>query len=280
MNRGAHMIEKDVVIRFLTQCNSYAEDSIQRKKERGEIDEISPWESYIKFNQHAIEEIIDGTLDDWFHFDRQHGELTSVEFADMAHEEKSKWLTSLLSPRPISIIATKQANEKFNLSTISSCMHVSTSPPYILASFSKHRDGEMRDTLLHLRQHGRATMNFFQGHPDILNMIETAARPLNFGHAEAELLNPQSKPNQNGIIPEAVGAIEVELVQEYDMPDAVAKLVLLKVLRIWYNGTTAPDHIEHLLCQHGMDRIGRLLLSDEKVISSHYEPIRHQESDD
>ncbi len=274
------MIEKDVVIRFLTQCNSYAEDSIQRKKERGEIDEISPWESYIKFNQHAIEEIIDGTLDDWFHFDRQHGELTSVEFADMAHEEKSKWLTSLLSPRPISIIATKQANEKFNLSTISSCMHVSTSPPYILASFSKHRDGEMRDTLLHLRQHGRATMNFFQGHPDILNMLETAARPLNFGHAEAELLNPQSKPNQNGIIPEAVGAIEVELVQEYDMPDAVAKLVLLKVLRIWYNGTTAPDHIEHLLCQHGMDRIGRLLLSDEKVISSHYEPIRHQESDD
>lgn len=274
------MIEKDVIIRFLMRCNSYAEDSIQRKKERGENDEISAWESYIKFNQHAIEEIIDGTLDDWFHVELQHGELTAVEFADMAHQEKSKWLTALLSPRPISIIAAKQSNKEFNLSTISSCMHVSTSPPYILASFSKHRDGEMRDTLLHLRQHGKATMNFFQGHPDVLNIIETAARPLDFGEAEAEQLNPQSKPNQNGIIPGAVGAVEVEFVQEYDMPGAVAKLALLKVLRIWYHETSAPEHIEHLLCQHGMDRVGRLLFTDETIISSHYEPLRRQESDD
>ena len=274
------MIEKDVVVRFLTRCNSYAEESIKRKKERGEIDEISVWESYIKFNQHAIDEIIDGTLDEWFQVELQHGELTSIEFTDMAHEEKSKWLTALLSPRPISIIATKQQNEAFNLSTISSCMHVSTSPPYILASFSKHRDGEMRDTLRHLRQSGKATMNFFQGHPDVLSIIEKAARPFNFGEAEAEQLNQQSKPNQNGIIPGAVGAVEVEFVQEYNMPDAVAKLALLKVQRIWYNGVSAPHQIEHLLCQHGMDRIGRLLLSDEKVISSHYEPIRHQDSDD
>ncbi len=274
------MIEKDVVIRFLNQCNSYAQNSIQRKKERGDENEIRAWESYIKFNQHAIDEITDGTLDDWFHYPIQHGELSAVDFEGMEHQEKSKWLTALLSPRPISIIATKQADEKFNLSTISSCMHVSTSPPYILASFSKHRDGEMRDTLLHLRQHGKATLNFFQGHPDVLNMIETAARPLNFGHAEAELLHPQSIPNQIGVLPGAIGAIEVEFVQEYDMPDAVAKLALLKVVRVWYNRTSAPDHIEHLLCQHGMDRIGRLLLSDETVISSHYEPIRHQDSDD
>lgn len=274
------MIEKDVVIRFLNQCNSYAQNSIQRKKERGDENEIRAWESYIKFNQHAIDEITDGTLDDWFHHPIQHGELSAVDFEGMEHQEKSKWLTALLSPRPISIIATKQADEKFNLSTISSCMHVSTSPPYILASFSKHRDGEMRDTLLHLRQHGKATLNFFQGHPDVLNMIETAARPLNFGHAEAELLHPQSIPNQIGVLPGAIGAIEVEFVQEYDMPDAVAKLALLKVVRVWYNRTSAPDHIEHLLCQHGMDRIGRLLLSDETVISSHYEPIRHQDSDD
>jgi flavin reductase (DIM6/NTAB) family NADH-FMN oxidoreductase RutF len=274
------MIEKDVVIRFLNQCNSYAQNSIQRKKERGEENEIRAWESYIKFNQHAIDEITDGTLDDWFHYPIQHDELSAVDFDGMEHQEKSKWLTALLSPRPISIIATKQADEKFNLSTISSCMHVSTSPPYILASFSKHRDGEMRDTLLHLRQHGKATLNFFQGHPDVLNMIETAARPLNFGHAEAEQLHPQSIPNQNGVLPGAIGAIEVEFVQEYDMPDAVAKLALLKVVRVWYNRTSAPDHIEHLLCQHGMDRIGRLLLSEETVISSHYEPIRHQDSDD
>ena len=37
MNRGVPMIEKDVVVRFLTRCNSYAEESIKRKKREGKL---------------------------------------------------------------------------------------------------------------------------------------------------------------------------------------------------------------------------------------------------
>ena len=34
--------------------------------ERGEVDETESWKSYVEFNEHAIEEIGNGTLDHWF----------------------------------------------------------------------------------------------------------------------------------------------------------------------------------------------------------------------
>ena len=55
--------ERGVVASFLKKCNVYAEASIERKRERGELDDIPKWEAYIEFNQHALEEIANGTLD-------------------------------------------------------------------------------------------------------------------------------------------------------------------------------------------------------------------------
>ena len=60
------MDEKAVIVNYLRKCNTYAEASIQRKEERGELDEISAWKSYIAFNDHAIEELGNGKLDAWF----------------------------------------------------------------------------------------------------------------------------------------------------------------------------------------------------------------------
>ena len=60
------MDEQSIVTAFLERCNTYAKASIARKKERGENKEIPRWEAYVEFNQHAIEEIADGTLDRWF----------------------------------------------------------------------------------------------------------------------------------------------------------------------------------------------------------------------
>ena len=60
------MDRKAVVLDYLKKCNSYAEKSIARKLERGEEEETSSWKSYIEFNNHAIEEIQNGTLNKWF----------------------------------------------------------------------------------------------------------------------------------------------------------------------------------------------------------------------
>ncbi len=271
------MIEKEIVVGFLRQCNDYASKSIARKNERGQTQDIEPWQSYIEFNQHAIDEIESGKLDDWFQPHVPQTILVPTEFEGLEHREKSKWLSALVSPRPLSIFSTQQANGQWNLSTITSCMHVSTSPPYLLVSLSKHRDGEMRDTLIHLRTSKKGTLNFFQGHEHVIHLIETAARPLKLDQSEAETLEVDEQPNEHGVFPRAVGALEVEFVQEYDMPQAVAKLVLLKVKNVWYSTTEAPSMIPHILCQHGLDRIGRLLTSEQTIIQSHYEPHRAPE---
>ena len=58
--------DRTAVAEFLRKCNVYAQASIERKRARGEEEEIAKWESYIEFNEHALEEIANGTLDRWF----------------------------------------------------------------------------------------------------------------------------------------------------------------------------------------------------------------------
>jgi len=60
------MDRKAIVLDYLRKCNAYAEKSIARKQNRGETEQTSSWESYIEFNNHAIEEIQNGTLNSWF----------------------------------------------------------------------------------------------------------------------------------------------------------------------------------------------------------------------
>lgn len=57
---------RNLVFSFLEKCVSYANDSIDRKKQRGgEEEEISRWEIYRDFTEHAMTEISNGDLDSW-----------------------------------------------------------------------------------------------------------------------------------------------------------------------------------------------------------------------
>ena len=57
---------RNLVVSFLRRCVRYANDSIDRKKERGEDEEeISKWSAYRDFPDHAIMEVSRGDLDSW-----------------------------------------------------------------------------------------------------------------------------------------------------------------------------------------------------------------------
>ena len=93
--------ERTAVAAFLRKCNEYAKASIERKQARGELDEISRWEAYIEFNEHALEEIANGTLDRWFQPTTSHQPpLLRLDVNAMEHVERSTWLNSVLSPAP------------------------------------------------------------------------------------------------------------------------------------------------------------------------------------
>ena len=54
------------VIEFLEKCIQYANASILRKQNRGDMEEIPQWETYLEFTRHALDEIQAGELDRWF----------------------------------------------------------------------------------------------------------------------------------------------------------------------------------------------------------------------
>ena len=58
--------EKNSIIKFLDRCVEFANDSIERKRERGENEtEIKRWEAYRDFTAYASDEVSRGDLDKW-----------------------------------------------------------------------------------------------------------------------------------------------------------------------------------------------------------------------
>ena len=57
---------RNLVVSFLRKCVTNANDSIERKTERGEEEEeISRWSAYRDFTEHAVMEVSRGDLDSW-----------------------------------------------------------------------------------------------------------------------------------------------------------------------------------------------------------------------
>tara|TARA_B100001996_G_scaffold367583_1_gene339342 strand:+ start:122 stop:325 length:204 start_codon:yes stop_codon:yes gene_type:complete len=57
---------RNLVISFLRRCVRYANESIDRKTERGgQEEEISRWSAYRDFTEHAVMEVSRGDLDSW-----------------------------------------------------------------------------------------------------------------------------------------------------------------------------------------------------------------------
>ena len=57
---------RSLVTSFLRKCVTYANDSIKRKRDRGDSEkEIEKWETYRDFTEHAVMEVSNGELDEW-----------------------------------------------------------------------------------------------------------------------------------------------------------------------------------------------------------------------
>ncbi|MCH1540651.1 MAG: flavin reductase family protein [Candidatus Poseidonia sp.] len=246
--------ERTTVATFLRKCNEYARASIERKIAREEPDEIARWEAYIEFNEHALEEIANGTLDRWFTDAPEHiPPIHRMDASTMEHVERSTWLNNVLSPRPVVVAATLDDKNRRNLAPMTSVMAVSTAPPYLTASFSVHKDGELRDTLRNLRSTGKAILNVLPATPLSAAIVDSTATPLPHGEDEGALMDLKTVEGETLLLEESVAAIEVHYVEEHPLPDAVAIVAILKVEAIWFGSNTPPLGGIDVLCQHGRD---------------------------
>lgn len=267
------MDERTAVTKFLNKCNAYARDSIDRKRARNDVEEIPAWEAYIAFNDHALEEIANGTLDAWFEDQHDHTDapvLQRLEVGGMEHVERSIWLNNVLSPRPVVIAGTHNEDGVANFAPYSSVMQVSTAPPYLTVSFSIHKDGRVRDTHANLRATKRVMLNVLAPTPNAANTVDQTATPLPLGESETTLPEVSVSASSPLILSDAVAAIEASWVEEHPLPDAVATLVVLRVEAVWFTGTTAPPSGIATLCQHGRDEITPSPVGWKRTVSKHY----------
>ena len=246
--------ERQTVSAFLHRCNEYARASIVRKQERGENEDVAKWEAYIEFNEHALEEISNGTLDRWFPPQQPTKPPTHRHATDqMEHVERSLWLNAVLTPRPVVVAVTMTEDGRRNVAPLSSLMGVSTAPPYLTASFSIHKDGRHRDTLTNARATSKVMFNFMPASTRGVRIVDETATPLPHGVDEGLLGEINMLEEHPMVLSEAVAAIEAVYVEEHALPEAVAKLAVFRATAVWSSLEEGPEEGLNVLCQHGRD---------------------------
>lgn len=268
------MDRKAVVADFLTKCIDYANASIERKKQRGEVDLIPAWETYIDFTQHSIDEIHTGKLDRWFEREESSdlSQAKRIDIMDMDHPQRSAWLAGIVSPRPLILASTIDENGIKNLAPLSSVMGVSNTPPLFIASFSRNKRKEYRGTLLNMRQTGKAILHVMPSTLQAVDWIDMAGSPILPNQSEWDLIDINPHDEDELLIKQAIAAIEVELVEEKELPGAVARLAVMKVTHIWTSSDKVPETGLDVLTQHGMDNIMAAPDGWSKKVDKHYGP--------
>ena len=268
------MDRKAVVADFLTKCIDYANASIERKKQRGEVDLIPAWETYIDFTQHSIDEIHTGKLDRWFEREESSdlSQAKRIDIMDMDHPQRSAWLAGIVSPRPLILASTIDENGIKNLAPLSSVMGVSNTPPLFIASFSRNKRKEYRGTLLNMRQTGKAILHVMPSTLQAVDWIDMAGSPILPDQSEWDLIDINPHDEDELLIKQASAAIEVELVEEKELPGAVARLAVMKVTHIWTSSDKVPETGLDVLTQHGMDNIMAAPDGWSKKVDKHYGP--------
>ena len=235
------MDRKGVVAEFLQRCIDYSNASITRKTNRGEMEDIANLEKPRKIDVDTLE-----------------------------HKERSSWISGLLSPRPLVLASTENESGVKNLAPLTSVMSVSTSPPLLIASMSRNREGKYRDTLINLRSNKKAILHMMPSTLEAADWIDNAGTPIPPSQSEWDLTNLTPSPQEPLLVSQAIAALEVEMIEERELPDAVAKLIVLRVTHIWTSLDKVPLSGVDILCHHGIDRLTPAPDGWSKTVDKHY----------
>lgn len=241
---------KEHVLHFLRRCVSYADESIQRKMERGESDDvIAQWKVYREFTAYAASEVQRGDLNDWFGATEEmpnldlSGDLHQLNPSSFNHKERSAWLGAIVAPRPLCLVSTVSKDGIRNIAPMSSVSVVSNSPPLIGMSLSKNREGRIRDTLQNIIETEKATLSILPPHMDIVRWIEASAQPLASNQSEwmdHAAVTSEGWPDAPAV---SLVALQTTLVARHPLPEgSVAEWIVLRV-----DGILSPTlNLEHI----------------------------------
>ncbi len=236
------------ITKFLKKCIEYADDSIERKRKRGDNEDIiSQWQIYRDYTQYSLEEIEKGDLDHWLYTD-EHSAQNEMDLGELDHLSRSAWLAGIISPRPLALVSTR-GNGIENIAPISSITVVSNTPPLIVMSLSKYRDGKPRDTYTNIITNHKCELQFLRANEAAAKDIDIAGS--NCENSEWELIGVEGP-----VHPMAVAVLKCTLVEDRELPEgAVSRLLTLRVDSMLTPSYHPPNEGLEILCQHGLDRL-------------------------
>ena len=173
---------------------------------------------------------------------------------ELDHPSRARLLTATLSPARWCWSPPPTNTDSYNLAPMTSLSVVSNSPPLVVMSLSSDRDGRARDTLLNLRECPNATLYVLLSGPDDADMVAQTAPAVPRARPDGTLYHvtiPRVDPSSI----EAAAALQVRMVDEFPLPDAVAKLVVLRVDDVMLPEASTNAAALDVLCQHGLDRL-------------------------
>ena len=233
---------RQTVAQFLRACVTYAEDSIERKRARGDSEEvITPWLTYAAFTRHSIIEVESGSLDHWLAamHNPTFRPTPSSKDSVKGHDEIVEIMvgpasvSQALRSTPVYLVGTTH-EEVANVSAITSIMPVSLSPPLLAMSIGCREGEHTRDTI---RNAERGSTVRIMRLPSTLAACEdilTAAEPLPPEHSEwVEMKVEPRDLSGEAIHPHATDIIDCVVKEILALPQRSARLVLLEPTNIW-----------------------------------------------
>ncbi|MBN8919174.1 MAG: flavin reductase family protein [Rhizobiales bacterium] len=174
--------------------------------------------------------------------------------SELQVRERYKFLTAIVTPRPIALVTTRDAAGKDNAAPFSFFNVFSEDPPTVILGLSKRPDGRTKDTLLNIRETNAFVVHMVdRGLEDCMHVCSA-----DFPYGESELghagvtLTPARTVNVARIV-EAPAALECRLSRTIELSDR-RTLVLGEVV-----------------CAHIKDEI--LDLTNKRVVPERYSPL-------
>ena len=165
----------------------------------------------------------------------------------MNHQERQDGFQQYFT-KPLILVSTISKAGIPNLAPMSSVSVVSNSPPLLGMSLSTNRDGRPRDTLVNLKETGKATLAILPVDSKSFEMVNMTRKPIPRSESEWGEIEPLSDISETVTAPKSsIVAIETTLVECYKLPmDAVAEWVVLKVDSIIRPSSMNIDEMEEI----------------------------------
>lgn len=149
---------------------------------------------------------------------------------EISYEERGALLASLIAPRPLAWITSRNGQGKLNIAPFNSYCGLASTPPLVGVSFSE-RDGGPKDTLANIQATGQFVLNVVTR--ALAEKMNESAREAGRGTDDFERLGLTPAPMPVGEVPriaECPAALACRVETVTDLPPSRCRLVVARVV--------------------------------------------------